>query len=54
MCPIRGNLRQKTIFFYAFRKLVHILFCTVQNLWYLCTKFSKLCNEFNTKFQLVY
>ena len=29
---------------------MHILFCDVQYFLYLCTKFCKLCNEFNTKF----
>lgn len=29
---------------------MHISFCGVQYFPYLCTKFCKLCNEFNTKF----
>ena len=33
---------------------MHILFCSVHYFQYLCTKFCKLCNEFNTKFQLVH
>jgi len=54
ICPniphLGGILGQKLNYFTQFRKIVHILFCGVQKLLYLCTKFCKLCNEFNTKF----
>lgn len=49
-----GYNARKPTFFSLFIHFVHIFFCCVQKLMYLCTKFCKLCNEFNTKFQLVY
>lgn len=48
-----GYNARKTTFFPFYSFCAHI-FCCVQKLMYLCTKFCKLCNEFNTKFQLVY
>ena len=46
------NARKTTFFPFLF--ILCTFFCCVQKLMYLCTKFCKLCNEFNTKFQLVY
>lgn len=49
-----GYNARKTTFFPFLFILCTLFFCCVQKLMYLCTKFCKLCNEFNTKFQLVY
>ena len=56
LSPVNGNNGIKLYIFTQFlkyftliNKIMHILFCDVQYFLYLCTKFCKLCNEFNTK-----